>query len=391
MKKFSFLILIIVLVVFACTFPSEFQIIGSPSLNFYAHINFIEIFMDRIADGIGDDIVIRILDCTAITNVQTFLISMMAIEQSFDTVIDQSLLYIEIFGQIVKITEIKLGSDLLVYSSAAEDEPIILPFGELSEFLSGLNFNPDGIIAKLYFYSNHAIIEDVKITIDFIATEIDPDNPVNTLLIPKYPATRIVPVSSGIVFDNGIYPYRKLPIGGIEIENFAMLLNKKKDLKVHLDVILPANTAILTSVLEAPLHVTAEVVILLPLKFDAVKGAEIVFPSVDGAGSFVNNIADAADSFSISVGMSPQNPLNQGELIIRQQSSPPLEIISPLAAQSLNFAVNESDMNIIRALGRDFDPEISIRFPDGGSIIFPRNLGITTISLDANINHTIGF
>jgi len=395
MKKIQyFAIFTIFLAISACTLPKQIEITGvTPKFKFSVDTSLNKLILDLFEDSFGDDSEIKIMDCTAIPDVQTYLLYMKALEESFEADAEVPTTFM-FNGVEMKLYSVKFDTDMPLYNSESNlDEPIILPLENLEELFDGFSFNPDGIKAKLFLTSNNDIVNDLNIDIEFVAidsdkNEIDPGNPVRHISIPK-PGTKIESAPSGIIFETNEYADENLPDWGEDIDDFSQLLNAKKDLKVKIKVILPARTEILVSVLETTVTVSAELVILLPLAFEAAEGAEIVFPrdSLKEAGEYVDTVANALNGFSLVIGMT-NNPFSGTSLILRQPGTT-LEIINPLGTQSASLSLSTADMDKIIKLGRDFNPDVSIKFDEARNVVFPRDLGITTIHFDAKIRYTI--
>jgi len=395
MKKIHyFAIFSIIMAISACTLPKQIEITGiNPRLNFSVDTSLNKMILDLFEDSFGadSDIKISLLDCTAIQDVQTYL-AIMTLEKSVAS-IDY-----EIPEEIFELIDmVRLRNNIVAYDSEEEEakgeEPIIFELGSISTYLDGLSFDHDKIEARLYLNSNYDIIKDMEIIFEFVAIgengeEIDPGNPLIQILIPE-PGNKIEPVLSDIDTSEQIYPYDKLPDSGIVVESFAQLLNAGADIKLKINAIVLAGTWIDVEIFRSPVDIIAELVIWLPLAFEITEGAEIKFPSenFEEAGEYVEALADVLDSVSLVIGMT-NNPLSGGSLVIEQPGTS-LKIVNPLNAQSPVFSIGTGDLDKIFKLGRDFAPDVSIRFEEAENIIFPRDLGITTIYFDAKLSYTV--
>jgi len=158
---------------------------------------------------------------------------------------------------------------------------------------------------------------------------------------------------------------------------------------VHLKIVLPSGTSFNTSLLGEDVDVTTELVVWMPLEFqaDLSYGASILLPDeeFEGIGDFIDSLTDMMESLSLVVGMN-SNPFSQGILIMEDEG---LKIMNPLGVNSLNFIINESDMKRIENLKRDFKPKFSIYFAPGTSLVVPRRLQTTTVSLVAKLKYLI--
>jgi hypothetical protein len=395
MKKiYSVLIVVLTLSIFACTLglPSSVQFKGDINLRFAASMNFGDLFADLISDSLLDneEIEIIVLDCINAPDYQTYLIYMEAFSEYFDmdfdipsdtitvTLPNGDTITIDISDHIGDT--VTLNNRMVLFDSLNEvdDEPSIFPLSALGEamddFLRGFNFSDD-VLAHIYF-SGSDIISVITIEV-----QIGDD--------PSRKFENIVAVTENIIdLDSSVYSQEALPLGGIEIENFADLLNKKQDLEINLKIYVEEGEEVQIAWLSEAMNITAELAVWLPLVFVAEEpdGAELIFPGdfFDSVGGFITNLNEFVDSLSLIVGM-PQNPLGEGILIMQ---SGKLEVKNPLNAHSLTFAINKENMEEIIAQGDNFEPEFSIFFGGGKRLGLPREFGVTTVALQAGINYT---
>ncbi|MCL2196469.1 MAG: hypothetical protein FWB77_02515 [Treponema sp.] len=398
-KARFFIILIFIFQTYSCTIPKEVEVRSAlPALKYSAGLNVNEMLLDMIGEALGDGMDISILDYTA-DDIQTFLIHLNAVEAVFklEDVLD------EFVVSLLKNTGGMwfLTPQFLFDLNELGMDPIILPLSNIGEILGNLKFDPAGIEAKIYFKSNDPFIEDLYVFMEFIEVdedgiEVNPENPLSTLSIPA--ALEFLPtkleLSEGDIIDlaNNEYNDNKLPDGGIEIINFAKLLNAKKDISVKLEVSIQPRITIAPYKLSDELSISADVVIKLPLKLNASAGSEFVLPLPDDfladAGDYIVVFTDVLESLSVSAGMTPANPFNGTSLIIRQPGTR-IEIMNPLTSNSLDFSISAADMEKIRGVGNNLNPVISLGFPRDMSIEILRDFCITTITLQANISYLL--
>jgi len=400
MKKFwLFLLLMVFLFVLSCTIPREIEVRATtPLIKLSADLNVNEMLLEMIGDALGDDseLNISILDYTANQTVQSYILHLTALEDVFHLV---DMLESDIFGFFT--SNGIMGFDDLTEIPIPDDQmpPITLPLSSIGDFLGDLEFNPEGIKAKLYIRYGAEVLENFCIGLDFyIANDegkiSDINEPLVSLLIPEL-ENQFVQLGNRaceIDTDRTSYDDNDLPVWGTEIKNFDKLLNAKQDILVKVKLYFQQGSLFLRQKLREPLDITVEVAIILPLKLDAVAGCEFPLPlpedTFDGIGDSLGAVTDVLQSLSLFIDMSPYNPFSGTELIIKQED-PPLNLIFPFNSNPMNISIDASHLNQLKGAGADFKPSISLGFPQDITIGIPRDFTIKTLSLKANINYSM--
>jgi len=388
-KVYIFAGLVLALSVFACTIPTSIEITGTPEVKFAANFNISEQFTDMIGGAFGDGSAsgFNQQECVNM-NTRTYLIRMDLLNDTFEFVEGSVPTYIEVNGVQIDVTslginQIRLEDDVELGASDPTD-PIELDFSSLSEYLEGFKFDEDQVKAKLYIDGSE-IVDVVHIDFDIgdihlKVTNEDPGNPLFTEFTRK---------TSGINPNVSEYTGTSLPPDGIPIPGFASLLNNKEKNNVTYNVYMPAGRTINTNWL-GEVDVVVELLIWVPLDLVAGdNGAEFAFPGdfMSGVGGFINSIAEAADSLSLEIQM-PQNPFQQGELVIKDVDDG-IDIRNSLE-DGFIFAISDEDMTKI-VDAESFEPEFSIAFAKDKHLIIPRELVITTVSLKAKLHYNVEF
>ena len=399
-KLYPFLLMVLAMAVFACSFPGEIEIRGSASnIKFAASFDFDEMFEKEIKKAFGEkeDGDITLQDCLNVSEIQTYLVCMDAFKTRFDfhTIDGTVPSTIKIGENTYNVTGLggdiyKLDSEAVLYDSASEgEEPLMLPLASFTEVLNGFTFNPDRIKAKLFVKADNEIAEDVEMEIVFTMLDEDGEeiggDPFETIN-----ASNLARDGSGIDRDETTYAQADLPAGGENIDSFPDMLTEKKDFRINIKVVLPADTPINKEFFTHEVNVSADLVVWLPMDLIADEGAEIEFPNdfFKGVGDFIKSVTDYMESLTLEVGMTA-NPFQTGTLVMKQESTP-LNIQNPLGGgQTLNFAIDANDMRIIEELSDEFKPKILIRFDNGGNIKLPREFGTSYVSLSARLSYTI--
>jgi len=385
-------------VIFACTIPTSIEIKGSPKVKFTANIDFSEEISEMIKEGLdsSENANINKLNCTKGTPIngqvyQTFLFHMELINETFEFEYGGGTpgkINIPGLGEF-EVTElpnqvIELSEDipLKVIGGTQNPEPIKLNFSSLSEILPGFKFDESHITAKLYMDGSELIeLINIELEIDSVPLESE-GTPISA--IPSFSRE-----PSGINPDAGEYSGADLPNGGYIIDDFAPLLNDRDEngKEVTYSVKIPAGTTINTSSL-GDVDVVVELVVWVPLYFIAESNdTEFEFPGdfMGGIGDFIDSIAEYMDSLTLVIDLNP-NPFSKGTLVIK---STEVEIRKPLNNTSLIIPISKENMEKIVA-NSPFEPSFSIVFDNGENLGIPKELKITTVSLEAKLNYTIG-
>jgi len=368
MKKFILFLSIApaLLFVFACDLqiPKAVQVIGTPGLKFTANWDF-DIFKDMMEDAFDDDIANgqEIHECTnnSLTS-KTFLIRMKLFDDTIDGIDN-------VIPDNVNVDEYVMNSRKDLASSGGN--PKRISFSGFGDYLEGFKLDIDGIVSKLYVDGSEIVT----------AISIELNGDVHLIPSPGKAAKR------GSA--NNAHTLPKLPDGGIDVVLPANSFNNDADIEIGYEVYLAQGEKIKAAWLNQNLPFSAELAIWIPLVFVAENNnAEIKIDSFKDIGSFFTSISESGyiESLDLAVGMSA-NPFKEGALIIRDINNADFVITNPMSASSLNFALSENNVRYINE--NNFDPEFSIRFGQNAKIIIPRVFNITTISLTANVNHTI--
>jgi len=397
-KTYLFLLTALAFAIFACAIPSEIEVRGSiPKLKFATQTDFSEEFSNIIKDAFGNDETIKKQDCVKVNEVQTFLIHVQAVDQSFAFDLDTgSINTIEIDGVEYNIsdytTTFQFETDAVIFDSDEEknkDKSITLPLSSLGDNLKGFNFSSDNIEAKLYIYSENEIIENAVIQIRFDKDDngvfVHGDNPIII--------NDIVLARSGIDLNLSDYFETSLPSGGYEIDGFAGMLNDNADYQINVKVTLPANKPIQKSWLDDDVKITAELLVWFPLELEARgEGAAIEFPesTFDGVGGFIDSVVEYMEELSLIVEMN-KNPFQDGILVMSQSEGSEMlyNIEHSMGAKTLNFKLSDNNMRIIERLSGDFNPKFSVKFDSGDRLSIPRSFNTTNITFSAKISYML--
>jgi hypothetical protein len=237
--------------------------------------------------------------------------------------------------------------------------------------LPGFKFNTANIKSKLYV-DGTPLVDKVKIKMDLNSTE-----QINNKMSRQ---------SSGIE-SGGEYSGVDLPSGGVDV-NVYSFLDKQEDLKINLDVSLAAGTTINAADLDNP-EIAVELVIWLPLEFIAGDNAEFKLP-FDGMGEFLISIAESEmiENLSLNIGLN-KNPFSGGKFVI-QNLADGYKIECPIEEASIGFNIKKEDVDYInKEKENQLDFQFNITFNKDAVLGIHRTLKIMTVSLEANVDHTI--
>jgi hypothetical protein len=399
-KPYSILLIVLVLFIFACDFeiPTSIEVRATPSFTFTTDLDFSEVFTKMIEGAFeGNEEGLRILNCThKDVPIKTLLIRM--------EIFHNDEMEIDIGGgdQNVSVgggnpvdllpegSNYKLQNDLNVFDS---DTPVIAKLSKLTGYMKDFEIDTEKIESKVYI-GGSSIVN--ALTIDMKFTEKDPDggpdgSPRNHDFEPgDKELSGVLDIEGDDYFETA-----ELPEDGEEVEEITDAIKDRKDIEIWFNVYLNADTKINLDWLKNDQHITAELVIWLPLKLIAQAGAELIFPesSFSAIGDVIKSISGsgAIDSFSLTIEMN-ENPFEDGTMIIRNtdgEGNPidGVEISNQLSANTFPLAITEEHIKYINE--NDFKPEFLIRFDDGGIFNIPHEFKVISMSMDLKLRFVI--
>jgi hypothetical protein len=376
MKKiisfFSFLLILFLISACNWQIPSKIQLKGSPSLKFALDMDFSEMFREMMGDAFNsNNEAIAIQDCTnnAIQDM-TFLIRVGLVDEAIDIN--------SIFGTLPPGNPtVPLSTDTKLFSNRVE-----LPLSSLGNFLEGFKFNTTGIKSSL-FIDGSDIVEHIKLDLKFTDSQGQIHPVINNDIIPRG--------ASGVNPTGKAYDKNVIPPGGRSIDTLArQFVGAKEDLTIDLDVILSAG-AYSASLLNNS-RVAIELVFWLPLVFEPVPPkAEFILPGFEGMGEFLKSLSESGmiESLKLQIGLN-RNPFKDGDFIIRDAHDG-YEIECPMSETLIGFEIKKNDIKHINDNKNTFKPEFKILFDGKDTLRIPRTLKLMSVSLGAEINHTIDF
>jgi len=409
MKKGAvFLILSFVLLgFFACQFaiPTAIEIIGSPSVKFAETINVGKMFEDLLKSAIDKDEKLKMIPCTnEKIDIITNLIYVKLLEDNYDDLEKREDIK-KIFPDTTLIPDQHIGIDIptiplenpetliLVDSEKDIGNRLIIPLSELGSLLPGFKFysgkgksDQEGVYKVKLYFSGSEIIEKTKMSIKIFEVQKEDDGETYTILPGSKPTICDGDDHNGIgltVEESDIeiwekdeeYKEESFIAGGASID--IPLTNH--DIAISFEVFIPKGETLLLSDFAAS-HIKVELVIWLPLKFEAVEeNPKLYFP----AGYFFSSeddlfgrgepdseslIFDIVESLSVDINFK-KHPFYGGDLIIK---SPGVEITHRIEKDDLlSFVVAEDDMNEInKPENWPFTPDIIIGFSEGDTLSF---------------------
>jgi len=409
MKKICTFIYItlIILSVFACTMPSELEIIGSPSLKFAVNKNLSEYF-DEMYDNVlsPDADEVHVLNCTNPSfNYKTFFIHIEAFrDDDYDCDLNNADILdpgesgsISINGQNI-LGEIQNGYDIpgeiqdeinsakkyfVVQNDTdlpSPSEPYTVSFNDFGDFLIG--FGLTGIKSKMYF-SGSDIVNVINIELYHYISET------NKILISKGKDTTNTNSNNKIDIDSlDEYTDADLPPGGIEID-IADLINSREEFKLTYHFNIEANTPVDLDWLKGTQSIIVEIAVLLPMEFEATQDdAALDFSDYfKDIGDLFNTAAETEfiESMNIIIGLKPRNPFGNGIFVIKDEHH---SIKSPMDNNSFSFILSQEDLEYIN--NTEFNPGFSIEYKKGSTLgLVNGDLIMSTISLNARIKYNM--
>jgi hypothetical protein len=391
MKKiFSlFSLLLILFIVLSCELPENIHIKGNPKLKFAAGLDFSEEFREMMRnafyDGENDQDNLVILDCTNDTlKWMTFLIRVGLVD--FDQEITGDIVSIEVPGNTFTLPD-----DVHLIQTSTT-----FHFSEFGKFLKGFNFGTDAtnkIESSLFIISSDALFDNIKINLDFVDSDGEHiKSGISNGNISNKP--------SGINLNGGEYKGVGVPTGGVSVD-VTEFFNNEEDIKIKLDVFLEKNTEYPAALLEKlreqnKQEIDVELVMWLPLFFEAGDAAEFNLPGFEDLGEFLYSLTADSDnmikSLKLEIGLD-NNPFQDGAFIVRNTKDEKEIFKVAMDADAITFDVRAEDIDYINGIENkdNFITESIIKFSKGAKFGIPRTLKIMSIAMEAGIEHTISF
>lgn len=282
--------------------------------------------------------------------------------------------------------------------SAGED-PIDLSM--LNKYLSGFTFD-DHLSAKIYLSGPFKVFENEKPGLDFWAEHDNGTIPIyqeHWLELDEEPV-----VIGSDVLENGSYISDELPKGGNTFDFLDIINDRPKSLVFQYRVELPSTITVTPDMFESGgktinSNVVVTIMIMLPLKLTG--PGEIKFPDMfnDGRDLFGRN-PDKDDSskpeansllssldldylrFSINF---TEAFFNGGQLnIAKDRTGNNIDALSNGIRINGNGIVLDISPEVFETVRNTFIvPNISLSFKEEGGVTIPRNMGITSVRLEA--------
>jgi len=404
MRKSAFLLILsfVLSCFFSCDFavPKAIEITGTPSIRFAETVDVGKMFTDLLTEAINKDDRLTIIPCSK-TKVITCLIHTDLLNKEFDAINDNSEIVnlhphfpgMDLFPSDFDVT---LLSDKILID--ASGERLLVPLSEVGSLFEGFTFEKgdvgkEGYRAKLYLSGSPLV---AKTKIDIIIEEYDSviDDYINKKIETK---DNNINKKSKIETwkTKGVYSGGSCPDDGIELD----IPITGKDIALSFKVYIPAGKEISVSDFNGG-NINVELVVWLPFVFKAgADGAKLSFPEDsffssdddlfyrDEAGDD-SLFTDIVESLAVDV-MFKNSPFMGADLVI---SSKGIDIHNRIENDTLSFGLTEENMKAINnPVNFPFTPKISIDFPSGAELKFPRVFQVIEFGFKAKIRYRIDF
>jgi len=389
-------ITLILFSVFACTMPSELEIIGSPLIKFAAYMSLGDYFSDMTDNMTQTNNSSDVLPCTNPSlDYMAFVLHMEVFNKEngscdFDLpsfVHGSGSIFINVGGTDVEIPVdyIDDGSDSRFFvlendktiAESDDDNPFILSFMDIEQYLDGFAFK--GIQAKIYI-SGSPLVNVLSIDLHEITANgphkiVDDDGsfekgPSGLKSLEEYTGT-------------------SLPAKGKEID-ISDIINSSGNLHLGYKIYINEGQNINLDWLE-DINIVAEIVIWLPMDFETIKNDAIIkFPDhFNEFGDFFKSLAgiEFIEDINMHIAFAPLNPFSKGFFIINDAGYG--DIKCSLDNYNINLIFTEKELEYIN--NNPFNPTFYILYPTLHSELRIPNgdLSISTISLNARLKYNM--
>jgi len=376
----------LILAVFACSFPSNIEIKGTPELSFNANKSLTDMFKDMIGkpeSDIGVDT--EILPCINV-EYQTYIIHAELYNGEFD--VTGSNLSAQSYTS-VSGGKIKMNDDVEILHNKIKS----ISFGEgLNQYFENFEFSE--VNSTIFISIDSDVINSIMFEIEGLPAPDGDDPDFHNGTYKVYPSN----TSSGYESWDGEYSGTTMP-EGCKTFNISSYVMSGEKLDINFRAILKKDEVIDPDWLDLP--ITVEFIIWYPLVFEAIDDdAKINFPDDffgDGESDLFGRTEPSQDGK-----MSPTEIIQSMELTIKLNhdlfEGAKLNIKSKditistdeLQGQYLGFIIDEENMKKINDPDNfPFNPKFSFNFKKGGMFIVPWELSTEEFSLKAKINHTV--
>ena len=275
------------------------------------------------------------------------------------------------------------------------DEPIDL--SSLNDYIPGFSLTAENIMAKAYL--SGPAIENVGMSIEVKAQY---DNDTSLTVIPKdsinFGEKQVVIAD---YLEKEIYKYGELPQGGKEF-NFVEVINARPDdlffnYKVEVDDTITIRPEMFVNENKGSVSSGIDVTIMLLLRMELTAGdnAQITFPDMFDEGQIdlfgrttleENSMFTSLNVSYINFAVNFTSPLfTGGKLFIEKNNASYKPILFPygIPVGSSKIAVNitNNEFDIIK--DNLINPDFRLEFEKGGTITIPRNIGVTSVKIEA--------
>jgi hypothetical protein len=282
-----------------------------------------------------------------------------------------------------------------------DEDPINL--SSLTEYFEGLNFTK--MEAALYL-SGLEMVEDLNMSIEATYKNADGVSQPPVHIIGNDPGDTLKILKKNIVITdhldgNGSYNNEQLPYEGANYFNFKTILNDRpEDLVFQYTLELPSKIVVTSDKsynnASEPHDIYATIMLLLHLELTAGEGGgRIKFPDMfdeDQADLFgretpeENSIFTSLNVNYIKFDVDFTSPLfTGGKLFIEKDNETYKPILFPegipLDGSKMSFNIRNKELDLIR--NNLISPDFRMEFDQGGKITIPRNIGVTSVKIEA--------
>ena len=377
----------LILAIFACTLPSNVEIMGTPELSFNANKSLTDMFKDMI--GIPEsDAKTEIFPCKNV-EYQTYIIHVELYNDELDIDLETPG---ELNGQTYTSSpdgqKIKMDNDVEILQNTIKS---ISFGGGLNNYFENFEYSE---VNSTIFISGSDIINSIRLEIEGMPAPDGPDPDFQDGVYTVYPAN----ISSGYEDWDGEYGGKAMPVG-CKTFNISSCIMSGQKMDINFKVFLRAGEEIKRALLDIP--VTVEFIVWYPLVFTAIDdNARIDFPDNffgdSGSDLFGRSEPNQDDK------KSPTEIIQNLELTIKLNhdlfNGAKLNIKSKGIAidadevkdQYLGFDIDEENMKKVNEPDNyPFNPKFSFNFKKDGRFIVPWELNAEEFSLKARIHHAV--
>ena len=385
--RFSFLVVLVVLIAFSCSMPRGVQVKGTLEMKFPAVSTFDDLFTRQMEKSFASDHSQFTVKVCGKPTTLTYVMYLPIIDEAQDARIKEELEALFALSDTDVITIPGPDHNILLEDRAKE-----IRLAKLPDFLRGFEF--EHVAVKIYSSGNE-VVDSFLIDINIVDSQTGKHVPVTI------DGRNREHKEESIGFNTAWLecPWPKLPDEGVEEKNITELTNSNDEIHLEYKVYLKVGEEFRREWIEDT-TLRIEMVLWLPLILgpkNHEEGADIIFSDVFGKGEDAFGraneddtlLTDAMDWINFVLKLN-RNPFENGMMHIEDKNVSDIPS-KRIKGKLVKMAIPKENMKEVK-ITIPFAPDLRIHFdyddndPEKNAMHIPRDFRTSTIYLEAGIN-----